>query len=30
VELSKGVDDYEDIKKILMDYGVVPVGGNVG
>jgi len=30
VELSKGVDDYEDIKKILMDFGVVPVGGNVG
>jgi DNA-directed RNA polymerase subunit B" len=30
VELSKGVEDYNDIKKILVDLGVVPVGGNVG
>jgi hypothetical protein len=30
VELSKGVEDYEDIKKMLFDLGVVPVGGNIG
>jgi DNA-directed RNA polymerase subunit B" len=30
VELSKGVEDYEDIKKMLIDLGVVPVGGNNG
>lgn len=30
VELSKGVEDYEDVKKMLVDLGVVQVGGNVG
>jgi len=30
VELSKGVEDYNDIKKIVFDLGVVPVGGNSG
>jgi DNA-directed RNA polymerase subunit B" len=30
VELSKGVEDYNDIKKIVFDLGVVPVGGNIG
>jgi DNA-directed RNA polymerase subunit B" len=30
VELSKGVDDYEDIKRMLLDLGVAPVGGMLG
>ncbi len=30
VELSKGVEDYEDVKKMLIDLGVVRVGGNIG
>jgi DNA-directed RNA polymerase subunit B" len=30
VELSKGIDDSEDIKKILMDLGVISVGGSIG
>jgi DNA-directed RNA polymerase subunit B" len=30
VELSKGVEDYEDVKKMLVDLGVVQVGGNIG
>jgi DNA-directed RNA polymerase subunit B" len=30
VELSKGADDSVNIKKILMDLGVISVGGNVG
>ena len=30
VELSKGVDDAEDIKKILMDLGIISVGGSIG
>jgi DNA-directed RNA polymerase subunit B" len=30
VELSKGADDSDSIKKILIDLGVVPVGDNVG
>jgi len=30
VELSKGADDSENIKKILQDLGVIAVGGNVG
>jgi DNA-directed RNA polymerase subunit B" len=30
VELSTGVEDYEDIKKMLTDIGLVPVGGNLG
>jgi len=30
VELSKGADDSASIKKILMDLGVIAVGGNVG
>ncbi|MHC1631149.1 MAG: DNA-directed RNA polymerase subunit B'' [Methanotrichaceae archaeon] len=28
VELSTGVEDYEDVKKALFDLGVVPVGGH--
>ncbi|HNX40193.1 MAG TPA: DNA-directed RNA polymerase subunit B'', partial [Methanothrix sp.] len=30
VELSKGADDSANIKKILLDLGVIAVGGNVG
>jgi hypothetical protein len=30
VELSKGADDADNIKKILMDLGVISVGGNIG
>jgi len=30
VELSKGIDDSVNTKKILMDLGVTSVGGNVG
>jgi hypothetical protein len=30
VELSKGADDSDSIKKILIDLGVVSVGDNVG
>jgi DNA-directed RNA polymerase subunit B" len=30
VELSKGIEDYEDVKKMLVDLSVVPVGGNIG
>jgi hypothetical protein len=30
VELSKGADDSVNIKKILVDLGVISVGGNVG
>ncbi len=30
VELSKGVEDYEDVKKMLVDLGVIQVGGNSG
>jgi len=29
VELSTGVEDYEDVKKMLLDLEVVPVGGRV-
>jgi DNA-directed RNA polymerase subunit B" len=27
VELSTGVEEYEDVKNILLDLGVVPIGG---
>ncbi len=27
VELSTGVEDYEDVKRMLLDLEVVPVGG---
>jgi DNA-directed RNA polymerase subunit B" len=30
VELSKGVEDYEDIKRMLFDLGVAQVGGLLG
>ncbi|MCJ7443910.1 MAG: DNA-directed RNA polymerase subunit B'' [Methanotrichaceae archaeon] len=30
VELSKGIANYEDVKKIIVDLGVVHVGGNNG
>jgi DNA-directed RNA polymerase subunit B" len=30
VELSKGVEGYEDVKKMLVDLGVVSLGGSIG
>jgi hypothetical protein len=30
VEFSKGAVDLGNVKKILMDLGVISVGGNVG